>query len=45
MGEVLKLLARVEDKFELGEERVRVESDAPVEGDEFAVDVVEDFNF
>lgn len=43
VGKIEELATAVEDKFEFGEEGVGVEPDAPVECDEVAVDVVEDF--
>jgi len=42
MPEVVKFLAGIENEFELGEEHVGMEADAPVEIDQVAVDVIED---
>lgn len=44
VGEISKLLARVEDELEFGEEGLGVEPYAAVEGDEVSVEVVEDFD-
>ena len=41
-GEVSELLPAVEDELQLGEQGVCMEPDAPIEGDEFPVEVVED---
>lgn len=44
MGEILELLAGVEDELEFGEQGLGMESDAAIKGDQVAVDVVQDFD-
>jgi hypothetical protein len=43
-GKIPELLTGVEDKFQLSQERIRMETNTPIEIHQVTVDVVEDFD-